>query len=95
MDRARPVRFRLRFVFGVMSIMGLSGTGQQQPKQPAERAGIPMIMGIRGQQQKADGQHYKGRRQTFVSAPPLALPASFHLPPSEIGLHACLPPRMA
>ena len=81
MDRARPVRLRLRLVPGLRRISSLARAGEEQPKQPTERAGIPMVVGIRDQQQEADGQDHKGRSQTTTPTPSLDSLAALHQTP--------------
>jgi hypothetical protein len=52
-----------------MRIVGVTRVGQEQSQQTAKGAGIPMVVGIRGQQQEADGQHHKGCNSPMSLAP--------------------------
>ena len=73
MDRARPVRLRPGLVPGLIRISSLARAGKERPEQPTEGSGIPVVMRIRDQKQKADGQDHQGRRQvpSFALSPAL------------------------
>ncbi len=80
MDRAEPLRSRPRPGASLLSIRDRGRTRKPKSEESAERAGIPMIVWVRDQEQERDGEQDEGRCSTTPLAYPPTIFGNLHLP---------------